>query len=190
MRVVAGTYRGRPLVAPKGMGTRPTADRVREALFSILFDVTDRAVLDLYAGTGALGIEALSRGARHATFVEHDRKALTALERNLATLRVPPAQFEIMPLRVEHALARLSKKGPSFDLVLADPPYREAERVLPDVLRQSAGLVRTQATIVLELASTDPPPAPPEGFELTRTKRYGETALAFYASIAPEPCAS
>jgi 16S rRNA (guanine966-N2)-methyltransferase len=95
-----------------------------------------------------------------------------------------------MPLRVEHALSRLAQKGQSFDLVLADPPYREAERVLPDVLRQSAGLVRTQATIVLELASADPPPAPPEGFELTRTKRYGETALAFYASIDPEPCAS
>lgn len=122
MRIISGTWRSRPLVAPKGDTTRPTADRTREALFSMLtsrlgsFD--DLAVLDLFSGSGALGLEALSRGAAHCTFVEQDRAALDALETNIAKLGAKP-QCDI---RRGSALM-LGPATRPYDLVLMDPPY-------------------------------------------------------------------
>jgi 16S rRNA (guanine966-N2)-methyltransferase len=184
VRIVAGRYGGRRLTAPKGMATRPTADRVREALFSILFDVQGLAVLDLFAGTGAIGLEALSRGARHATFVENDKRALAALEKNLVALAVPEEMFEIVERSVDRALADLIRRARKLDLVFADPPYEKGTRVLPSVLGQSAELLAAGGRIVLEHASTDSPPSPPAGLQMTRTKMYGETALAFYARSA------
>src|SRR5436305_5485400 len=126
MRVVAGRHGGRGLVAPKGDATRPTADRVREALFSALGDVSDMTVLDLFAGSGALGIEALSRGAAQATFVERARPALTALRANLEALDIT-AQIHAGDAR---ALVRnATQAGRTYDLVFVDPPYRESERL-------------------------------------------------------------
>lgn len=121
MRIIAGEWRGRKLVAPAGLDTRPTADRTRETLFSML---TSRLgsfeglrVADLYAGSGALGLEALSRGAEHATFVEQDRGALNAIEANIASLGAAPrAAIRAM------SAARLPRSDP-FDLIFADPPY-------------------------------------------------------------------
>ena len=123
MRVVAGTFKGRRLVAPRGTRTRPTADRVREALFSMLGDVGGARVLDLYAGSGALGIEALSRGADSAVFVESDARAIAAIERNLASIGVEATVWRRDVLRF---LARAD--GP-FDLVFCDPPYDSASRL-------------------------------------------------------------
>ena len=123
MRVVAGEFKGRRLHAPRGAGTRPTADRVREALFSILGDVSGARVLDLYAGSGALGIEALSRGAESALFVERDRRALAALRRNLDAVG---ADAEV---RSQDALRFMAHPEGVFDLVFCDPPYDEASRV-------------------------------------------------------------
>ncbi|MEO6433276.1 MAG: 16S rRNA (guanine(966)-N(2))-methyltransferase RsmD [Sphingomicrobium sp.] len=122
MRIVAGEWRGRPLVAPKGMATRPTADRVRETLFSMLTSrlgsFTEVAVADLFAGSGGLGLEALSRGAASTTFVERDSAALAALKANLATLG-GEARAQII---AGDALKLPRGRGP-FDLILADPPY-------------------------------------------------------------------
>ena len=121
MRIIAGQWRGRPLVAPAGMATRPTADRVRETLFSMLssrlgsFD--DLAVADLYAGSGALGLEALSRGAASCRFVDSDRAAITAIRANIAKLGAE-AQCDVL-----QASATRLAPGRAFDLVLADPPY-------------------------------------------------------------------
>jgi 16S rRNA (guanine(966)-N(2))-methyltransferase RsmD len=181
VRIVAGKLGGRRLVAPKGMSTRPTADRVREALFSILFDVEDLRVLDLYAGTGAVGIEALSRGARSAVFVENARPAVLAIEKNLAALGLDRREAELWTMSAERALDRLAKERRELDLIFADPPYADADRALPAILVKAGALLSARGTIVLEHASTSLPPSAPPGFSLSRTKRYGETALAFYA---------
>src|SRR5689334_3768381 len=114
-RVIAGRLGGRTLVAPAGASTRPTSDRVREALFSILGDIEGATVLDLFAGTGALGIEALSRGASHATLVENARPALRALAQNLETLELGP-KARVLPMSVERALSAMSWGTEAFDV--------------------------------------------------------------------------
>jgi 16S rRNA (guanine966-N2)-methyltransferase len=142
MRVVAGRHRGRTLHAPRGRDTRPTSDRVREALFSVLGDVEDAAVLDLYAGSGALGIEAISRGAASATFVDNHDKAVAAIRRNLSDLGIDAEVHR------RDALAFLRTAEGPFDLVFADPPYSSAPRLgerlaqlLPAVLAGNARIV-------------------------------------------------
>jgi 16S rRNA (guanine966-N2)-methyltransferase len=143
VRVVAGALGGRRLKAPLGRATRPTSDRVREALFSILGDLTDAGVLDLFAGSGALGIEALSRGASRAVFVDSDPRAIAAIRANLDALGIAA------PVHKRTALAYLNNAsdGP-FDLVFLDPPYSSASELagplserLPTVLTKSARIV-------------------------------------------------
>ena len=119
MRVVAGEFKGRRLVAPRGTRTRPTADRVREALFSMLGDVSGARVLDLYAGSGALGLEALSRGAASCLFAEHDPAAIRALRANIAALRAQQ-QCDVRAVSV----MSLGPAKEPLDLLLLDPPYR------------------------------------------------------------------
>src|SRR5947209_16123473 len=122
MRVIAGTLKGRQLKAPKWPGLRPTADKLRETLFNVLAPrVAGARVLDGYAGTGAIGIEALSRGAAHVTFVERDARAVRLIETNLAALMAGPGDRAIIRADFADAAARLS--GEPFDLIIADPPY-------------------------------------------------------------------
>jgi 16S rRNA (guanine966-N2)-methyltransferase len=176
MRVIAGALGGRTLKAPRGQSTRPTSDRVREALFSVLGDVSGARVLDLYAGTGALGIEALSRGASRAVFVENARPALEVLRDNLRTLGLGPVS-RVLAQPVQRALAALPPEGP-FDLVLLDPPYAAlVEAAL--VLAALPALTAPGARIVLEHARRD---AAPEvlGLALEDTRLYGDTAVSFY----------
>jgi len=142
MRVVAGRFKGRTLHAPRGRDTRPTSDRVREALFSVLGDVEGAAVLDLYAGSGALGIEAVSRGATSATFVDSDEKAVAAIRRNLSDVGIDAKVHR------RDALAFLGSAEGPYDLVFADPPYSSAPRLgerlsqlLPAVLAGNARIV-------------------------------------------------
>ena len=172
------------MVAPAGSATRPTADRVREALFSVLSDVRDDAVLDLYAGTGALGIEALSRGASHATFVEKGPPALRALRQNIAALNLGEATT-VLPIAVERALRAPPWPAGAFDLVFFDPPYAVLRGgrftdALGDVLER--GLVsslRPGGRAVLEHASSHDAPTV-SGITLEKTRVYGDTALSFY----------
>ena len=181
MRVVAGRLRGRALKAPAGDATRPTGARVKEALFSILADVSDARVLDLFSGSGALGIEALSRGARSAVFVESARPALSCLRENLTTLGLDDTA-QVLPVRVESALAQLRRLGP-FDLVLCDPPWRDvlaAWRGLEELA--TGGLFAPGARVVLEHAAKGPPP-PPEGASPLRRydeRRWGDTAVSLF----------
>jgi 16S rRNA (guanine966-N2)-methyltransferase len=126
MRVVAGAYGGRRLQAPRGAATRPTADRVREALFSILGDVAGLTVLDLFAGSGALGIEALSRGAARAVFVERAPAAIASLRSNLEVLGIERERGETRALDVRTALRAAESRAEKYDLVFVDPPYRQA----------------------------------------------------------------
>ncbi len=174
--MIAGRLGGRRLRAPRGRDLRPTADRVREALFSILGeDVREARVLDLYAGTGALAIEAISRGAREATCVERDRSALEALERNADELGLGGR------LRVarEDALAfcrGLAGAEAAYDVVFCDPPYRTSPAPLGSALID-AGWWTT--VVALEHAADVEPPPAPAGLAAD-TRRWGDTAITFY----------
>jgi 16S rRNA (guanine966-N2)-methyltransferase len=188
VRITGGMFRSRQLRAPRGASTRPTSDRVREALFGILESagaLRGANVLDLYAGTGALALEALSRGAAHATLVESSREALAALRANVAALG-QHAQTRIVAGDVRPSVPRLTQR---FDLVLADPPWAlvdegQPQRVLAK-LAQSGGLA-DHATVVLEHAARTAP-SDVEGLIVVETRRYGDTALTFYkpAILAP-----
>lgn len=182
MRVIAGALGGRRLVAPKGQSTRPTSDRVREALFSALGDLEGAVVLDIFAGTGALGIEALSRGATHATFVENGRAALSALRANLTTLGLG-LRSRVLAVAAERAVRELARRQadePPCDLVLVDPPYAHLASVPPLVAALvEAGALAPSARIVVEHASRDAAPAL-EGAALLSTRTYGDTAVSTY----------
>ena len=167
MRVVAGSLRGRRLQAPAGVATRPTSDRVREAIFNALASldaVTDAVVLDLFAGSGALGIEALSRGASHCTFVESARPALATLRANLDALGLA-VRATVAPMDVPRFLTT----APSADLVLADPPY---------AFDGWAGLMGGLDADLL-VAESDRPVEPAPGWDVVRAKRYGTTHVTF-----------
>jgi 16S rRNA (guanine966-N2)-methyltransferase len=168
-RIVAGTHRGRPLAVPAGATTRPTADRAREGLFSSLQSLVDlegAAFLDLYAGSGALGLEALSRGAARATLVESDERALTVLRANAAGLGLPA---EVVGQPVERFLTGSPEP---YDVVVLDPPYElDVDPVLVALLPWAADVV------VVERRTRGPEPAWPEGLEPLRSRRYGEATL-------------
>jgi len=168
-RVVAGVAGGRRLQVPPGRGTRPTAERVREALFSSLGDLSGLRVLDLYAGTGAVGLEALSRGAAEAMLVERDARAVQVLRANAAALSLPGAR--IRAIGVERLLAEPPPDGP-YDVVFLDPPYALAlAPVLAQVSRWVAGRV------VVERATRDGEPPWPRDIECERSRRYGDSTL-------------
>jgi 16S rRNA (guanine966-N2)-methyltransferase len=154
---------------------RPTADRVREALFARLPDLEDWSVLDLYAGTGALGIEALSRGAKRVVFVDRSQPSLTVLRRNLRTLEIEDCT-RVVRGDVRGVLPRLARDGESFDLVLADPPYATSEIAGPLALLVSANLLVADATVVVERSRRHPLPRI-EGLVLRDSRRYGDTML-------------
>lgn len=168
MRVVAGTARGRRLAGPRGRSTRPTADRVREAVFNILQSlgvVEGASVLDLFAGSGALGIEALSRGAAAATFVDSDPSAIAVVRANLAATGLEGAATVV---RID--AARFLREGPGpFDLALLDPPYELGDESWTELLERLPA-----AVAVLESdRAIDPGP----GWELLRSRRYGSTVV-------------
>jgi 16S rRNA (guanine966-N2)-methyltransferase len=171
LRVVAGVFKGRRLAAPRGTRTRPTADRVREALFSMLGDVGGARVLDLYAGSGALGIEALSRGAGSAVFVERDAKAVAAIERNLAAVGV---EETVVRQDVERFLARADG---AFDLVFCDPPYDSAARLAGPLAEHLPALCAEDARIVTESDKRNPLVLP---FPLLVERAYGDTRIAIH----------
>jgi 16S rRNA (guanine966-N2)-methyltransferase len=173
MRVIAGSARGIPLSAPRGRATRPITDRVKETLFAILGDrVPDARVLDLYAGSGAIGIEALSRGATSADFVEHSRPALAVLQANLVRTGLAEAA-RVHGVDVVRFVA--AETGP-WDLVVADPPYDARAIVTP--LRDVASRLAPGGVLVLKHFWRDEPPAL-DGLAVTRQRRFGETMLTF-----------
>lgn len=191
MRVIAGLAKGRALKAVPGRTTRPTADRVKESLFGIIgAGVLVEAALDLFAGTGNLGIEALSRGAGRAVFVEKDRRALAVLSENLAATGFA-GQAAVAPLDVPRFLApdghgRAGWSGP-FGLVFADPPYGRglAEKTL-SALSRFAGLT-PDALVVVEHSAHDAPAEVCGALRAFRREKYGETVVSFYCNLEANP---
>jgi 16S rRNA (guanine(966)-N(2))-methyltransferase RsmD len=186
-RIVAGRYGGRRLKAPTGRDTRPTADRVREALFSALDATTDLAearVLDLFAGSGAVGLEALSRGASHVLLVESDAKAVRVIRENIAALGAGTAA-RVAAGRAVTVLAG-GPAGGAYDIVFADPPYALPEPELTAVLAALTGhgWLADGAVLVVERSSRSPEPTWVEGVTGERGRRYGETALWYGRAVA------
>ena len=182
MRVIAGAARGRPLVAPPGKDTRPTSDRAREGMFSTLgtlVDVEGARVLDLYAGSGAVGLEALSRGAAAAVLVEADLKAANVIRRNVDAVGLPGARVVVD--RVERFLAG---NDAAYDVVFLDPPYDTSDEIVARVL--AAVRLTDDGVLVVERSVRSPEPAWPEGVEAVRERRYGEGTLWYGRRVITE----
>ena len=175
MRVIAGRFGGRRLAAPPGRTTRPTSDRVREALFSILGPLDGERVLDLYAGSGALGIEALSRGASSAVFVERDARAVAALRGNLEALG---ADGDVRRADVLAALRDARERGETYDLVLCDPPYRLAPELGRSLGEALTPVLASEARVVTESDRRDPLDL--HALSLTDERRYGDTLIRIH----------
>ena len=190
-RIISGLAGGRRIHTPPGSGTRPTSDRVREALFSRLehLDVVHHAkVLDLYAGSGALGLEAASRGAKNVLLVESDWAAVAVIRRNIADLGLPGVDVGVRAETVEKALlSGPARDGGRYDLVLADPPYDVAEEALADALRLLVTHVwlSPDALVVVERSARSPQPRWPQGLDGAGERRYGETKMWFADFAGP-----
>jgi len=181
VRVIAGTYGGRRLQAPPGTETRPTADRVREALFSALEaelgSLAGRRVADLYAGSGAVGLEALSRGADEVLLVESDPRTARIARQNIAALSAAPAARLVVG-KVAQVLAAGPGDAP-YDVVFADPPYAVPDDEVTAALAAlvDGGWLAADAVVAVERSARSPEPAWVPGLTLERSRRYGETAL-------------
>ncbi|MEJ2069143.1 MAG: 16S rRNA (guanine(966)-N(2))-methyltransferase RsmD [Syntrophobacterales bacterium] len=179
MRIIAGEFRGRRLAAVKGR-IRPTSDRVREAIFNVLGPVVVEArVLDLFAGTGALSLEALSRGAREAVLVEDQGAALEVLRRNLTALGLEN-QVRVLPIPVQKALKKLAGQGEGFTLIFLDPPYEKGLALKTLTTLQGSGLLLPEARIIAEHSQREILPEQVGQLTLGQCRRYGDTQVAFY----------
>ncbi|MCA9774015.1 MAG: 16S rRNA (guanine(966)-N(2))-methyltransferase RsmD [Myxococcales bacterium] len=179
MRVIAGEAKGRKLVTAKGLSTRPTSDKVREAIFGAIGpDVVEARVLDLFAGSGAMGIEALSRGAGFAVFVEPARGAVAAIEQNLATCALG-TRADIVQKKFPVVLGVLQDRKDRFDFAFVDPPY--GTDVIYEVLKHlvKADIFAPGALLVAEHDSRDKVRADVLGLRVAREKTYGSTAVTF-----------
>jgi 16S rRNA (guanine(966)-N(2))-methyltransferase RsmD len=186
VRIVAGTHRGRPLLGPKGPGLRPTADRVRESLFNLLGQFFEGGeVLDLYAGTGALAFEALSRGMRRAVLVDPGTESGRLVASNARALGMED-RIELLRMPVARAIPRLAAEGRRFALVLADPPY--AEQVVAEVARAvgDGRLLVDGGTLVVEHGRREVPPDTVAGLQRADSRRFGDTMVSLYRT-APVP---
>ena len=184
MRIIAGQLKGRRLTSPDWPGLRPTSDRLRETLFNVLGPhVGGARVLDGYSGTGAVGIEALSRNAAHVTFVDNDRRATDLIEDNLLHCGVKE-RYAIIRVDFAGVAARLSRTTPEavaqFDIIFLDPPYGAGE--MASALAAAAGLATADTRVIIEHARRDAAPAEAGKLRLTRSLSSGDSGLAFYRS--------
>ena len=181
MRITGGLFRGRRLYGPRHPGLRPTAERVRKAIFDILGPrVAGAAVLDLFAGAGGLGLEALSRGAARVVFVERDRRALALLRRNLKELGLAEGgEVRVLAGDVRTVLPRLAAAGDSFGLVLADPPYDQGLADEALALLARGGLLTVEGLCIIEHRATEVISTPP-GWMFIDRRVYGDTAVSFF----------
>jgi 16S rRNA (guanine966-N2)-methyltransferase len=177
MRIIAGEWGGRRLRTAPHNATRPTAERVREALFSVLGPVADAAVLDLFAGSGALGLEALSRGAGRAVFVERDRPALAALRANIRTLGLHSDRALVRPIDARVALRTARERRETYDLVFLDPPYRQRAGLAGPLSEAIGALLQPTGRVISESDRREPLEL---GVPLIDERRYGDTVIRIH----------
>jgi len=181
LRVIAGAWGGRRLAAPAGDDTRPTADGVREAVFSMLGPLdADTRVLDPFAGSGALGIEALSRGAAHATFADEDPRAIAVVRANLATLGAGAEVATVRRMDARRLLQDARARQDAYDLVFLDPPYRRAERLGEELQDDLAAVLAAGGRIVAESGRRAPMTL--DQLKLDKERRYGTTLIRIYSA--------
>jgi 16S rRNA (guanine966-N2)-methyltransferase len=180
LRIVAGSRKGARIFAPKGLDTRPTGDRVREAVFNLIGPVDGAEVLDLYAGSGAMGLEALSRGAARATFVESDREAAETILKNLDKLKLEGAV--VLREDARRKLAADAAGGRRYDLVLIDPPYGMLPRILPSLASHLSAVVAENGVAVVESAAADEPDLP---LPKRTSRRYGSARVTVFEGVRP-----
>ncbi|MGQ9508186.1 MAG: 16S rRNA (guanine(966)-N(2))-methyltransferase RsmD [Thermodesulfobacteriota bacterium] len=179
MRIISGTSKGRRLAAPKGLSVRPTSDRVKESIFNILGkEIEGKIVLDLFAGTGNLGIEALSRGAMKTIFVEKARQALRIIQKNLLRCGFI-GQSEVIPKDIHRAIPMLEKRGDSFDFIFMDPPYEEGlvQKTLKKL--QIHPIYHQDSILIIEHGRREPLPKNLFGWKIIRQRMIGDTLLSF-----------
>ncbi len=177
MRIIAGTNRGARIFAPKGLDTRPTSDRVREAAFNLIGPVDGAAVLDLYAGSGAMGLEALSRGAESAVFVDSDREACRAVQRNLTKLGLQGAEIVCRDV-----LRFLAAERRRFELILIDPPYDMVESVAMRLAVYLPAVLAEHGLAVVESGAATEPQV--ETLGLRTSRRYGSARVTLFEAGA------
>jgi 16S rRNA (guanine966-N2)-methyltransferase len=177
MRVISGRLGGRRIRAPRGSATRPTAEPVREALFSMLGDIDGAEVLDLFAGTGALGIEALSRGARRVVFVERRPGSYAALRANLSSLELGRQQALARRAEVRAGIRTARRRGETYDLIFIDPPYRQAQDYAAVLQTSLPALLRAAARVVVESDRRDPLDVQ---LPVEQERRYGDTLITIH----------
>ena len=179
MRIIAGTKRGQAIAAPKGRETRPTLDRVRESLFGIIqFEIAGKTVLDLFAGSGSLGLEALSRGAEYAVFNDAARESVAIVRANVEKLGFT-RQAAVYSLDYRAAIQAAARAGFRFGLVFLDPPYRAGLLEETLVCLKTAGVLAPGCRIIAEHAANLPPETP-EGFVLADRRKYGIAGLSIF----------
>ncbi len=179
MRIISGSLKGKKLFSPKKQCLRPTSDRVKETIFNVLSGLIEgKVVLDLYAGTGSLGIEALSRGAKRAVFVEKGRQAIRLIERNLAQCGFK-INSEIISKDVNRVIGILKSKGESFDIIIMDPPYEKGliEKTLKKL--QSERIYHEESILVIEHDRREPILEDSYGWQLFRQIKIGDTLISF-----------
>jgi len=175
VRIIAGTHRGHRIAAPKGLDTRPTSDRVRESAFNLIGPVDGASVLDLFAGSGAMGLEALSRGAASATFVEADRKAAEVIDRNLEKLRLTGAR--VVRDDAARALAGDAAAGRKYDLVLVDAPYDLYPDLEPMLARYLPHVIAEGGLVVVDTRARVEPKLP---LEQRTSRKYGSARVTLF----------
>jgi 16S rRNA (guanine966-N2)-methyltransferase len=175
MRIIAGSRKGARILAPKGLDTRPTGDRVREAVFNLVGPVDGAEVLDLYAGSGAMGLEALSRGAARVTFADSDRAAAETILRNLDKLKLEGAV--VLREDAGRRLAADAAAGKRYDLVLVDPPYAMLARILPTLAAHLPAVLAPNGVVVVESAAREEPNLP---LPKRTSRRYGSARVTVF----------
>ncbi len=183
MRIIGGEYKSRLIAIPKGVQIRPTQDKVREALFNILGDVSRKRVLELFAGTGAFGIESISRGARSATFVDNNFRCAKTIKLNLESLGVSESKYNIIRTNALSSIAQLAKAGEKYDLIFLDPPYYKglAEKCLINI--DAYDIVSPVGLVIVEHFKKDALDAELKRLFFLDERRYGDTLITILRKV-------
>ncbi|MFH1995708.1 MAG: 16S rRNA (guanine(966)-N(2))-methyltransferase RsmD [Candidatus Omnitrophota bacterium] len=183
MRIVGGEFKSRRIAFPKACSVRPTKDRVREAVFNIIAGkVQGAAVLDLYAGSGAFGIEAISRGARKAVFVDDDMRCVRVIRDNIKTLGIPRDVAVVFRMEAKRALKKLAEQLEAFDIIFMDPPYGRELAKQSLILASNYGMLSPGSFAVIEHHRDDEAAAPDIALKLRARKRYGDSVISIFGA--------